>query len=133
MNALPAIRVSRFDLDRLEPFLHIYGARAEALADELARAEILEPAKVPPDLVTMNSRVRIMDEETGEETEITLVFPSGGERAGDDVSVLAPMGSALLGLSVGDRIEWPVPTGRTRRIRVTAIPFQPEAAGRLDL
>jgi regulator of nucleoside diphosphate kinase len=77
----------------------------------------------------MNSRVRFVDEGSGVESEITLVFPGQADVESNRISVLAPVGSALLGLSVGDTIDWPLPTGRSRRLRVVAITYQPEAAG----
>ena len=129
--ALPLIRVSRFDLERLERLLEKVGPRPELerLRDELDRAEVIEPSDVPPNVVTMNSRIRFADEETGEESEISLVFPRHADTEQGRISILAPVGPALLGLSVGATIEWPVPEGRTRRLRVVAIAYQPEAAG----
>lgn len=132
MTPTPTLRVSRGDLERLERLVDVHAAQPSvaALGEELARAAVLDPGDVPPELVTMGSRVQFVDEETGELSEMTLVFPSAGGTAEGEVSVLAPMGSALLGLSVGDAIEWPVPGNRTRRIRVVAVPFQPQTAGR---
>jgi regulator of nucleoside diphosphate kinase len=77
----------------------------------------------------MNSRVRFRDEDTGEEDAVTVVYPSAADSSLGRVSVLAPVGSALLGLTVGDLVEWPVPRGRSRKLRVTSIVYQPEAAG----
>lgn len=129
--ALPHLKVSRFDLERLERLLERVGARPDfdRLREELERAEVLEPEQMPPDVVTMNSRVRFADVETGQESEITLVFPRHADAEQGRVSILAPIGTALLGLSIGATIEWPVPDGRTRRLRVVAITYQPEAAG----
>lgn len=129
--ALPPVKVSRFDLERLERLLERMGSRPELdrLRDELERAEVLEPEQMPPDVVTMNSRVRFADVETGEESEISLAFPRQANIEEGRVSILAPIGTALLGLSVGATIGWPVPDGRTRRLRVVAIQYQPEAAG----
>jgi regulator of nucleoside diphosphate kinase len=81
----------------------------------------------------MNSLVSFEDLETGERSQVTLVYPSATSGTEGRVSILAPIGSALLGLSVGDAIEWPVPGGRSRRLRVTAVHYQPEAEGQLDL
>ncbi len=127
----PRIMLSRFDFDRLERLLDKVGPRPdlEPLREELERAEIIDPEQVPSTLVTMNSRVRFRDEVSGEESEVTLVFPAHADSEQDRVSVLAPIGSALLGLSVGDEIDWPLPTGRTKRLRVTGLSYQPEAAG----
>lgn len=133
-NTLPPLRVSRYDFERLERLLDRVGGggNLDLLRAELDRAEVLEPEDMPADVVTMNSRVRIVDERTGEEQELTLVFPAHADAERSAVSILAPVGSALLGLRVGDSIDWPLPDGRTRRIRVVAIPYQPEAAGEYD-
>jgi regulator of nucleoside diphosphate kinase len=130
-SALPPIRVSSFDFGRLERLLEKVGPRPELerLREELDRAEVIEPSEVPHDIVTMNSRIRFADEVTGEESEISLVFPRHADAEQGRISILAPVGTALLGLSVGATIEWPVPDGRTRRLHVVAIAYQPEAAG----
>jgi regulator of nucleoside diphosphate kinase len=105
----------------------------ELLEGELARARIVEPSQVPSDVVTMNSVISFEDLETGHRSEVTLVYPSATSGTDGRVSILAPIGSALLGLSVGDSIEWPVPSGHSRRLRVTAVHYQPEAEGQLHL
>jgi regulator of nucleoside diphosphate kinase len=105
----------------------------ELLEDELQRAKIVDSSEIPDDVVTMNSVVSFEDLETGERSEITLVYPSASSGSESRVSILAPIGGALLGLSVGDAIDWPVPGGRSRRLRVTAVHYQPEAEGRVDL
>lgn len=81
----------------------------------------------------MNSQVRVRDEATGEESDLRLVFPAASDAEKGAVSILAPIGSALLGLRVGAVIKWPMPDGRTRQIRIVAVPYQPEAAGELHL
>jgi regulator of nucleoside diphosphate kinase len=131
MRTQPRIVLSRFDHARLTRLLEKVGAQPDldALRDELERAEVVAPEAVPRDLVTMNSTVRFRDEASGEESEVTLVFPGHADAESRRISVLAPVGSALLGLSVGDSIDWPVPSGRTRRLRVVAVTYQPEAAG----
>jgi regulator of nucleoside diphosphate kinase len=82
---------------------------------------------VPADVVTMNSEVRLMDLDSGETKVYTLVFPSQA-RSKNAVSVLAPIGTAILGYRVGSVIEWRVPRG-VRRLKVLAVLYQPEAAG----
>ena len=131
MSQPPRIVLSRFDQERLEKLLAKVGARPDldALRAEIDRAEVVEPEEIPPNRVTMNSRVRFVDEESNEEHEITLVFPAHADVEENRISVLAPVGSALLGLSVGDTIEWPLPNARSRRLRVVAVTYQPEAAG----
>jgi len=105
----------------------------ELLEAELQRATIVDSSQIPDDVVTMNSVVSFEDLETGQPSEVTLVYPSASSGTGGKVSILAPIGSALLGLSVGESIVWPVPGGRSRRLRVTAVHYQPEAEGQLDL
>lgn len=131
----PPLILSRFDFERLERLLARVGEgeNLDLLQAELDRAEIVDPQDVPPDVVTMNSKVRMVDEATGEEFALQLVFPAAANAEHGAVSVLAPIGSALLGLRVGASIEWPLPEGRARRIRVVAVTYQPEAAGDLHL
>jgi regulator of nucleoside diphosphate kinase len=131
MGPLPRIMISRFDQERLERLLAKVGPRPDldALREEIERADIVDSEAVPSNVVTMNSQVRFVDEESGRENEVTLVFPGHADVESNRISVLAPIGSALLGLTVGDSIEWPLPNARTRRLRVIAITYQPEAAG----
>lgn len=131
MSAKPRIILSRFDQERLERLLDKVGPRPDldALREEIERAQVVEPESVPGNVVTMNSVVRFVDEESGLESEVKLVFPGHADVESHRISVLAPVGSALLGLSVGDSIDWPLPNGRTRRMRVLALTYQPEAAG----
>jgi regulator of nucleoside diphosphate kinase len=134
MTTLPRIVLSSFDRERIERLLAKVGPRPDldALREEIERAEIVAPEAVPSTLVTMNSVVRFVDAESGKESEVKLVFPGHADVESNRISVLAPVGSALLGLSVGDSIEWPLPNGRKRRLRVVAITYQPEAAGDPD-
>lgn len=129
----PEITVSTADLDRLEGLLGDMRAGApeiaEGLRSELDRANIVEPEEMPPGVVTMNSRVRFADEESGKEFERTLCYPEEATGGEDKVSILAPLGSALLGLSVGQRIDWPVPGGRTARIRILDVVSQGRPGG----
>jgi regulator of nucleoside diphosphate kinase len=103
-------------------------ARAEitTLRSELQRAEIVAPDKVPPDVITMNSRAQLLDLDTNERMEFTLVFPAEADIEEGKISILAPLGTAMLGYRVGDEFEWAVPYGY-RRLRVMGIKFQPEA------
>ena len=129
----PEITVSTDDLERLEGLLgELRGGApeiAEGLRAELDRAKIVEPDEVPRDVVTMNSTVRFTDEESGKEFERTLCYPHEATGGTDKVSILAPLGSALLGLSVGQSIDWPVPGGRTARIRILDVVSQPARPG----
>lgn len=130
----PALVLSRLDCARLEALLEQpahAGPAFDALREELARAELREPADMPADAITMNSTARFRDESTGEEREMTLVYPRDADGSPDKVSILAPVGSALLGLRAGQSIEWPVPGGRSTRLVVLGVRDQPEAAGEL--
>lgn len=132
------IIVTQTDLDRLRALIDgVVSERnqeaAEALESELAQARVVGPEDVPDNVVTMNSKVRFVDESTGVAREITLVYPKDASPEGGRVSVLAPVGAALLGLRKGDSIDWPMPGGRSKRLRIVEVLWQPEAAGRLDL
>ena len=133
----PPLLLSRLDVERIESLLEqssTSSLNASALQDELVRADILAPADMPADVITMNStaRVRLEDAVLGDhEHELTLVYPRDADGSADKVSILAPVGSALLGLRVGDAIDWPMPGGRNARLHVLAIRYQPEAAGEL--
>ena len=101
---------------------------AEALADELERAEVVPAERIAGNVVTMNSRVVFRDEETGENREVLLVYPEDSDPEHGQISIFAPVGTALLGLSVGQTIDWPLPLGRLKRYRVIEVSYQPEAA-----
>lgn len=132
----PNLTVTTHDALRLEALLQGATGRnapmASLLEQELSRATLVEPQDVPADIVTMHSRVLCRDESSGEQHEIELVYPQEADSDRGRISILAPVGAALLGLSVGDAIDWPVPGGRMTRVHVVAVPFQPEARQRLD-
>ncbi|QEL17513.1 nucleoside diphosphate kinase regulator [Limnoglobus roseus] len=96
-----------------------------ALAEELRRARVVPRTELPPDVVSMGSTVRIRDLETGEDETYTLVYPDESDIEDEKLSVLSPVGTALLGYRSGDEIEWPVPAG-VRRFRVEEVMLQPE-------
>ena len=126
--ALPTITVSKLDVTRLEALLSdTHGEVADGLEEELLRANVVAPRDMPTDVVTMNSRIRCREQGRGREMCLTLVYPqdSGPER----VSVLAPVGAALLGMSVGQNIDWPAPNGKTLKLEILAVEYQPEANG----
>lgn len=130
----PTITITRLDLQRLERLLDSleeFGPGAEALQAELARAEVVGHDEVPAGVVTMNSRVHCREESNGKDYHLTLVYPqdAGGEGT---VSILAPVGSALLGLTVGQHIDWPAPGGKQLKLTLLAVEYQPEAAGEYD-
>jgi regulator of nucleoside diphosphate kinase len=121
-------------MTRLRRLVEQHGAgknakECQALEAELDLAEVVAATDMPRDVVTMNSRVRFLDESTGAEQEATLVYPFEADVTEGRISVLAPVGAALLGLSIGQEIDWPMPNGAVKRLRVTSILYQPEAAG----
>lgn len=136
MTEEATIYITELDRQRLEKLIELARQRDGAanyeylnrLEQELERAETVARAAVPPDVITMRSKVRLRDLDSGEEVVYTLVFPTEADSGGGKISVLAPIGTAMLGYRVGSRIEWQVPSG-LRRIKVEEILYQPEAAG----
>jgi regulator of nucleoside diphosphate kinase len=123
------IIITDVDLQRLLPVLDLHDTPAsDALATELHRAVVVPRATVPADVITMNSEVTYEDCVTAQRRTVRVVYPKDADATNGRVSVLAPIGSALLGLRIGQEIEWQVPTG-TKRIRVVDVRYQPEAAG----
>ena len=102
------------------------------LEAELDRAEIVDPKDIPENVITMRSKVRLKDLVTGEANTYSLVFPTEADFNDGKISVLAPVGTAILGYKSGDTIEWSVPSG-LRRLKVDEILYQPEAAGDYEL
>ncbi len=99
----------------------------QQLDDELDRARVVPASEIPANVVTMNSELALRDLDTGEEMVFRVVFPSEANADQHRISVLAPLGTAVLGYRAGDAIEWVVP-GRTRRVRIDSVLYQPEAA-----
>ena len=133
MTTKPQLIISSLDAERLEALLDslpnaAFPGSAE-LEAELARAKIVKPELVPPTVVTMNSTVKFTVEGSSEEFCLTLVYPKDMDVKGGCISILAPVGSALLGLSQGDQIEWPKPSGGKMKVRIAEITYQPERAG----
>ncbi|TAH49661.1 MAG: nucleoside diphosphate kinase regulator [Betaproteobacteria bacterium] len=133
----PSIIVSSTDLERLEGLLSLPAFRSrsdlDGLRDELERADVREPAEMPPDVITMNSRARFLEQNTGREYELTLAYPKDARAEEGRVSIFSPAGSALLGLSAGQVIDWKTPDGNNIRLKVLAVTWQPEANGQFDL
>lgn len=136
------IQLTDSDAQRLTCLLDKWHDRREDNGDlkhleyEVQRARLVKPREISKDVVTMNSRVRIRDLDSGDSVAFSLVYPSFliDEDGPPEmtVSVFAPMGTAVLGCRVGDAIEWEVPGGK-RRLKVEEVLYQPEAAGRFDL
>jgi regulator of nucleoside diphosphate kinase len=104
------------------------GEHLKGLEAELNRSKRVAAHKVPRDVITMHSKAHLLDLESSEELVYTLVFPHEADIRQDKISVLAPIGTAMLGYRVGDVFEWPVPDG-LRRLQVKGLLYQPEAAG----
>lgn len=127
------IYITEFDRDRLKSFLDRPSGPdlepyLDALRAELDRAKVVPSRDIPPDVVTMNSTISLFDIDTGEVEQFTLVFPRDADADVGKISVIAPLGTAMLGYRVGDVFEWNVPIGR-KRWRVDKVIYQPEAAG----
>jgi regulator of nucleoside diphosphate kinase len=134
MNAR-TIYVTEFDMERLRTLiddakrLNRHGNEyLDSLEIELSRAQVVAPTAVPADVVTMNSKVCLRDLDTQEELIMMLVFPREADITQAKISVLAPIGTAMLGYRVGDVFTWNVPDG-VRRLQVEQVLYQPEAAG----
>lgn len=104
----------------------------DSLEEELERAEVVQQKSVPADVITMRSMVRLKDLDSGEDMTYRLVFPTEANYDDGKISVLAPIGTAMLGYRRGDVIEWKVPSG-VRRLQVEQVLYQPESKGEYDL
>lgn len=129
------VRVTEVDSRRLQALIDgalLRETRDASSVEELERhlgeAEVLPPARIGPDVVTMNSDVRVTDLDTGETFGFRVVFPMANAGAGS-ISVLAPLGMAVLGRRMGEEITWKVPGG-SRRLRLDDVVYQPERDGR---
>ena len=104
-------------------------AGVDALEEILDLARVVNPDKVPRNVVTMNSRIVFEDVRTGEHGTVTIVYPGDVDPASGRISVLSPVGAALLGEAEGSELELPLPHGQVRRIRIGSVLYQPEAQG----
>ncbi|EEF78588.1 nucleoside diphosphate kinase regulator [Methylophaga thiooxydans] len=134
MNALqPEIVISDLDLKRIEQILttlsHSELEKVATLEDELERANVVEPVAIPVNVVTMNSTVKFSVSSSQQTFCLTLVYPKDMTNDGKTISILAPAGSAMLGLLEGDEIEWPTPDGKPMKVKVEEILYQPERVG----
>lgn len=118
----PSITLSESDYRRLLAAIdHHGGPQADALDEELARAETVPDEAFPEGIVSMHAQVTFEDTDTGRETTVTLVYPQEADVDKMRVSVMTPVGSALIGLAVGGEIEWPLPSGGVRHLRVKSV------------
>jgi len=129
------IYITQADMKRLQSLIESMKSSREdlkALRSELEHAHVVPQSEIPQDVVTMNSKAKIRDLESGETMTYTLVFPSQANVDDGKISVLAPIGTAMLGHRVGEEFEWHVPAGMVR-LRVEDVLYQPEAAGHFNL
>ena len=130
MSTRPKIIISQQDARRLENLLNaLSDDQHPTLADleeELSRAEIMDEKDIPPTVVTMNSTVKFRTSLSKDAFCLTLVYPEDLDEAGKTISILAPVGGALLGLSEGDAIEWSRPGGGTLKVFIEQIVSQPK-------
>jgi len=124
-RAKPTITLSAHDYERLSTLAHAARNRmpdlADELAEELGRAHVLASGKCPQNTVCMNSEVEFRDEATGRVQQVTLVYPEEADISQRKISVLTPIGTALIGLAIGKSITWETPTGEVRRLTVLAV------------
>jgi regulator of nucleoside diphosphate kinase len=114
-------------IDSSKQFRQRDAEHLDALHEELERATVVKAGEVAHNVVTMNSRVRVRDLNDGRELTYQIVFPGKADVAKNRISVLAPIGTGLLGYSAGTTVEWRVPSG-VRRLRILAVEYQPDAA-----
>ncbi|MCV0394366.1 MAG: nucleoside diphosphate kinase regulator [Rhizobiaceae bacterium] len=126
----PAIKMTRSDHERLSGLAGALAARSPALADELQaeldRARVMADEKIGPDVVRMGSSLRFTTD-LGEDRRVTLVYPGEADIAKGKVSVMTPIGAALIGLSAGQSMDWTARDGRVHRLTVESVGF-PERA-----
>jgi regulator of nucleoside diphosphate kinase len=119
LTELDVVRLSR-----------VFNARRDPdFVEQIEAAEVVPGRQIDADIVTMNSRVTLADLADGVEQTVTLVYPDDGPVGNDRISVLSPLGRALIGARVGEQLDAALPGGAHRRFVVRAVPYQPEAAG----
>lgn len=133
---LPSITITQQDANRLEALLERMSDQSfpgrEQLEAELERANVVSAQDVPPDIVTMNSTVLFRTGD-GKEFSLKLVYPKDFDGSPENISILAPVGSALLGLKEGDTISWPINGGASMDVQVIRVTEQPEREGNFAL
>jgi len=112
---------------------HLHEEELEELQVEIDRARIKDSDEIPCDLITMNSHFTYLDVTHGKAGEMTIVYPKFSNTLDHKISVLAPLGIAMLGLREGEEIDWKFPDGQVRKLRILKILFQPEANGDLNI
>lgn len=131
------IMITQKDLDRLTTLMTDYRGDAASrpyfklLKNELDNAQVVASEDIPADVITMNSTVKVRSDDAKRAQTFTIVYPEYADIDQDKISILAPIGTALLGYRVGDEVQWEVPAG-LRKFTIDKITYQPEAAGDMD-
>lgn len=125
----PIRTLNELDHVRIAKLLDAGNPAHTPIQEVLDHADQLPPAEMPVDVVTMRSRVRVTEVDGSAPRDISVVYPAEADAAAGRISVLSPLGAALLGLQVGALAQWTSPDGRPAALRVEALLFQPEAAG----
>ncbi|MCK0105271.1 nucleoside diphosphate kinase regulator [Marinobacter sp. S0848L] len=124
MAELPSIVVAEEDYNRLSTLIERMAGQSvviDGLEDELSRADLKPLSEMPEGVVTMNSIIRFVDEDANKEHEMRLVYPHEVGESENNVSILAPAGAAMLGLSIGDSIEWPMAGRKPIHLKVVSV------------
>jgi regulator of nucleoside diphosphate kinase len=133
------LQISNLDYQRLSGLIQKFKTtmkddlhNIETLEIEIERAKRIEPRKIKPNVVTMNSDVEVIDIDAERMMKFKLVYPEEADFKTGKLSVLSPLGSALIGYREGDEVEFSVPAGM-KKVRIGKILYQPEADGEFSL
>jgi len=131
INKLDYIRIKQW-ISNAKQTKTVSNSEAEKLLIELENGKIIEPEKIPSNVVTMNSIVKLIFLNNNKQVQFQLVYPNEANLKENKISIFSPVATALIGYSVGDIIEWVVPAGLTK-IKIEEIVYQPEASGDYNL
>lgn len=121
--------LNELDHVRIDRLLSRKGQAGETLTELLDDADVVPPSEIPADVVTMYTRVTVHDLADGTQRTLTVCYPEDADASSGFVSVLSPIGTALLGRRAGEETQWTTPTGAVQRLRIVELLFQPEASG----
>lgn len=128
--SLPALVLKQSDFQQIASLIRSHDSEtAQLLEEELNRALIVEDGELSGDVVVMNSKVTFADIDSGKESTVALVYPNDASIEKNSVSILAPIGAALIGLRIGQTIEWPLPNGKSKTLKVLSVSRPIEMVG----